>query len=194
MKCLYCDTKRKHYSLYDLFIENDCLCDKCRFNMPLQLKYFKLEELECLSLYEYDSLFKTILLQYKECYDEALAITFLYKIDLFIKLKYLGYKVVYVPSSYEKYKQRGFNHLKLIFKSLNFKEVSGLIMKKDLIQQGKSLSERKQMLDNYYYEGDYINKLLIIDDICTTGSSLLGVYKAFVGKANIIKALVLAKA
>ena len=51
-----------------------------------------------------------------------------------------------------------------------------------------------QRTDNYYYEGDYINKLLIIDDICTTGSSLLGVYKAFVGKANIIKALVLAKA
>ena len=49
------------------------------------------------------------------------------------------------------------------------------------------------MIDNYYYDGDYIDKLLIIDDVCTTGSTLLGIYKAFKCKTNAINALVLAK-
>ncbi len=194
MKCLYCDKPINKYSLYSLLIEKDKLCIECRKLLKLKVKEFNLEDLECISFYEYDSLFKTLLLQYKECYDEALSDIFLYKIDLIIGLMFLGYKVVYVPSSNEKINKRGFDHLKLIFERLGFKEVKGLKMKKDLIQEGKDLSGRKLMLDNYYYDGEYIDKLLIVDDVCTTGSSLLGVSKAFKDKAKHIKAIVLAKA
>ena len=55
------------------------------------------------------------------------------------------------------------------------------------------MAHRREMCNNYYYDGDYIDKLLIVDDVCTTGSSLRGVYNAFKGKARVIKALVLAR-
>ena len=193
MKCLYCDKVINRYSLYSLLIEKDKLCIDCRKDMKLKIHEFKLEELECISFYEYDSLFKTILLQYKECYDEALSEVFLYKIDLMIGLLFMGYKVVYVPSSLSKKEKRGFDHLSLIFNSLDFKVVDGLKMKKELVQEGKDLAHRREMCNNYYYDGDYIDKLLIVDDVCTTGSSLCGVYNAFKGKARVIKALVLAR-
>lgn len=194
MRCLYCDEPISRYSLYSLLIEKDKLCLKCRKQMKLKIQEFKLNELECISFYEYDSLFKTILLQYKECYDEALAEVFLYKIDLLIGLMFMGYKLVYVPSSSTKLKARGFEHLKLIFERMNFKEVDGLKMKKELVQEGKDLECRKKMQDNYYYDGEEIDKLLIVDDVCTSGSSLIGVYKAFKGKARVIKAVILARA
>ena len=192
MNCLYCDKMINHYSLYDLFIEKDLLCSSCRKELNLKLEKFKVEDLDCLCLYKYDSLFKTLLLQYKECYDEALCEVFLYKVELLIRLKYQGFKVVYAPSSEEKRNKRGFDHLKLIFDRLGFETVS-VNKRHEYIQEGKNLNERKQMIDNYYYEGSHIDKLLIVDDVCTTGSTLLGIYKAFLGKADTIKALVLAK-
>lgn len=194
MKCLYCDKTISRYSLYSLLIEKDKLCVNCRKDMKLKIKEFKIDNLECISFYEYDSLFKTILLQYKECYDEALSDVFLYRIDLIIGLMFLGYKVVYVPSSLSKKEKRGFDHLRLIFERMGFKAIDGLKMKKELVQEGKDLRQRREMCDNYYYDGEYIDKLLIIDDVCTTGSSLIGVYNAFKDKAKIIRALVLAKA
>lgn len=192
--CLYCDKKINRYSLYSLFIEEDKLCLKCREQLKVNKQVFYFDDLKVTSLYNYDSLYKTLLLQYKECYDEALAPIFLYKLDVFIRLKYLGYKILYVPSSLEKLNKRGFDHLKLIFSYLEFKEVSGLNKKEELCQANKSLSQREKMIDNYLYDGQDLDKVLIVDDVCTSGSTLKGVYKAIKSHCKHIEALVLAKA
>lgn len=193
MRCLFCDKEINTYSLYDLFIEQDKICSKCRTNLKYHHQSFKIDDLEVESFYDYDSLFKDLLLQYKECYDEALAEIFLYKIIDYLKIKYFGYQILYVPSSSLKRKERGFDHLKEIFKFLGFEEVEGLKMKNDLCQAGKDLNQRLMMCDNYEYDGKPLNKVLIVDDVCTTGSSLRGVYHAIEGKCRKCKAVVLAK-
>lgn len=190
--CLYCDQKINKYSLYTLFLEDDYLCLKCRNEMNLSIHHFYIEDLKVTRLYNYDSLFKTLLLQYKECCDEALAPIFLYKIEIIIRLKYLGYKILYVPSSVDKLNKRGFNHLKLIFEHLGFKEIKGLKKKEELCQANKNIIQREKMIDNFYYEGNKLDKVLIVDDVCTTGSSLKGVYKAIKNHCNHVEALVLA--
>lgn len=192
--CLYCANKINKYDLYNLFIEEDKLCLKCRDKLMPSLNTFYLNDLKVSSIYNYDDeTFKTLLLQYKECYDEALAPVFLYKIDMFIRLKYLGYKILYVPSSKEKLEKRGFNHLKLIFENLNFKEIEGLKKKEELCQANKKISDREKMIDNFYYEGEYLDKVLIVDDVCTTGSSLKGVYKAIKDYCKHVEAFVLSR-
>lgn len=190
--CLLCDKKLNKYTLFSLFIEEDLLCLKCRDLLKVNINTFYLDDLKVTSIYKYESLFKTALLQYKECYDEALSPIFLYKIDYLIRLKYLGYKVLYVPSSNEKLNKRGFDHLKLIFEYLGFKEIKGLKKKEELCQANKGISQREKMIDNFYYEGDKLDKVLIVDDVCTTGSSLKGVYKAIKGYCKHVEALVLA--
>ena len=65
-------------------------------------------------------------------------------------------------------------------------------MKENLIQEGKNLKERRKMLDNYEYVGPDIDKVLIVDDLVTTGSSILGVYKTVRPYAMKVKALSLA--
>ena len=49
------------------------------------------------------------------------------------------------------------------------------------------------MIGNYYYEGEFVPKVLIVDDISTTGASLLAVKEAMKGHCRVIKALVLSK-
>lgn len=193
MKCLYCDSEINEYSLYDLFIESDLLCCKCREKIKYHHQKFKIDDLMVETFYEYDSLFKDLLLQYKECYDEALKSVFIYKIDDYIKIKYLGYQVIYVPSTKTKIRERGFGHLKGIFESLGLKEVCGLKQKSEKCQAGKGYEERLGIQNNFYYEGPKLNKVLIIDDVLTTGSSLMGVYKAIKPYCKKCKAIVLAK-
>lgn len=192
MKCLYCDKTINKYSLIST-IEKDCLCVDCRKGIRMKRRISYYGDLEVMTIYEYESLFKSVLLQYKECYDEALKDVFLYCLEDYLKFRYRGYHIVYVPSSKHKKEERGFEHLRLIFERLKFKEVKGLVMKTELIQEGKNTEERLKMKSNYSYEGDYHEKILIVDDVVTTGSSLLGVYSALRPYSREIKAFVLAR-
>ncbi|MGN1405364.1 MAG: ComF family protein [Erysipelotrichaceae bacterium] len=193
MRCLYCDREIINESFYSLFFERDMLCPDCRKGLGYKHRKFLIDGIKCESFYSYNTLFKQLLLQYKECYDEALKDVFLYRIKENLMIKYHGYKIMYVPSSKEKLSQRGFNHLEEIFSVLNLEEIKGLRMKEELCQQNKDLKSRSLMIDNYIYEGNRADKLLIVDDVCTSGSSLKGVFKAVKPYAREIRALVLAR-
>ena len=151
-----------------------------------------IEDLKVESFYEYDGIFKSLLLQYKECCDEALKDVFLYSLKDYIRIRYSGYRILFVPSSAQKRQMRGFDHLELIFEGVRLPKVEGLRMKEDLIQEGKNAKERSRMKDNYFYEGEKLNRVLIVDDVITTGSSLYGVYRAIRDKARHVRALSLA--
>lgn len=193
MKCLYCNEEINVFTFKSLFIERDLLCYKCRKALYYHHQKFKLDNLEVESFYDYNSLFKDLLLQYKECYDEALKEIFLYDIKDYINIKYHGYKIILIPSTKKKLEERGFNHLDLIFNHLELKMEDGLKMKEELTQENKGYRERNNMINNYYYEGKSLNKALIVDDVCTSGSSLIGAYKVLSKKAKKVKAIVLAK-
>ena len=153
----------------------------------------RIGNLDVLTLYNYDGFFRDLLIQYKECYDEALAPVFLYMLKDYIRLRYRGYKLLFVPSSKTKINERGFNHLELIFKDIKLDIINGLYMKEDMIQEGKNLSERKKIIDNYVYSGKKYNKVLVVDDVLTSGSSVLGVYNAIKPYANKVDILVLSR-
>lgn len=48
------------------------------------------------------------------------------------------------------------------------------------------------MRQNYVYEGELQKKVLIVDDVLTTGSSMIGAYEAIKGKTRHVRALSLA--
>lgn len=191
MRCIYCDSEINKINLKQLLFRDDCLCSECRRKLKINRRVIKLGKLRVESFFNYDGIFKDLLIQYKECFDEALSNVFIYSIRYYIRIRYHGYKILYVPSGEEKLKKRGFNHLELIFKDIGLKKVEGLYMKQQLIQEGKSSHERKKMIDNYVYVGPHIHSVLIVDDVITTGSSILGVYKAIASKADKIKAIAL---
>jgi len=192
MRCLYCGKEIVKQNLVSIFIEDDMLCDICRKQLKINHRYREIDNLKIEVLYNYDvGLFKSLLIQYKECYDEALSPVFLYLIKDYINIKYHGYKLLFVPSSKEKLELRGFDHLKLIFSDVKLKHVDGLSMKQELIQEGKGYGDRRKMLNNYVYSGEKLDKVLIVDDVLTSGSSVLGIYRAIKPYATKVRSFVL---
>lgn len=194
MKCIYCGSKIVKIDFKNLFICEDRLCLDCRNKLKVNKKYVDLGDLKVETFYNYDEgIFRNLLIQYKECYDEALSCVFLYILEEYIRMKYRGYKIVFIPSSKEKLKKRGFNHLELIFATVKLAKANGLEMKEELIQEGKNIKERRMMVDNYIYKGDDLDKVLIVDDVITTGSSILGAYQVLKPHCKRIRALALGR-
>ena len=180
-------------SLKSILIKEDLLCHKCRKELEIKRNIEIINDIEIESYFKYEGMFKTLLLQYKECFDEALSDIFLYDLSEYIRLRYWNYHIVYIPSSKEKLRQRGFDHLRGIFKQLNMKEAGILIQKKDLHQQNKNLKEREKMKNNYIYEGKKVKKILLVDDVLTSGSSIIGAHNSLKGNYEKIKTIVLAR-
>ncbi len=192
-RCIYCDLPIQRETLYSWLIEEDPLCPECRKKLPKQKKITMLEGLPVETFYRYDDFFRGLLLQYKECCDEALKDVFLYRIREELKIRYAAYRILYVPSTKKKKEERGFDHLKKIYAPLRLSEVQGLSLIEEKIQEGKGRKEREAMKDNYRYKGEKQKKVLIVDDVMTTGSSLTGVYRAIQPYAESVRAVCLAR-
>lgn len=189
MRCLYCDKMADKVSLKSLFLKEDELCIDCRNRLVLKRRKIRVQEMEVETFYDYDGMFKSLLLQYKECLDEALKNVFLYEIADYINLRYMGYKVCLIPSSRKKLEFRGFNHLEMMFEQVKLKKLQGLRMKDELCQEGMGLNERMKMLDNFVYDGKQEEKILLADDVLTSGSTLLGAYRTLILCTKTVKVL-----
>ena len=189
-RCIYCDNDLENgKSLISLLCFEDELCGNCRKQLKLIKHHFIIGKVKGLALYDYDSIFKSLLLQYKECYDEALQDVFLYHLNTYLSIKYHGYTMVFMPSSENKIKDRGFNHLEQIFKDVKLEKVNCLHKMVDADQKYLTKKEREKIsltIDKTIHN----EKILLVDDMCTTGSTLKAAIKLFPDKK--LKILVLA--
>lgn len=180
MKCLYCDGDYMHNSsLIHYLISGDMLCEKCRRSLDFKPVRIDIRGMKVLCLYVYDDSFRSLIIQYKECNDEALKDVFIYDVKDYLRVRYHGYKVVWVPSSMSHLKRRGFDHMKGIMESVGL-EMTDIIEKiEDISQNNLNGSKREKMIDNFRLKkGSKIpDKVLLVDDVLTTGSSLYGVYR-----------------
>ena len=192
MRCLYCDKPIEKYTFKSLFLKEDGLCPSCRSGLKVKRRIIDVGEFKVECFFEYDGMYRSLLLQFKECHDEALKDVFLYDLKEYLEIRYFGYEVLFVPSGERKRKERGFDHLQEMFSQLRLKRACGLRMKEDLCQEGMSLAQRKRMYGNYVYEGDRIDKVLIADDVMSSGSSLAGAFHAIRPFAGNVKVLSLA--
>ena len=189
MRCIYCDCIKSKINFSSLFLKEDLLCVKCRDKLRINRKVIDYGSIKVEAFYDYDSLFKDLLIQFKECYDEALKDVFMYWLNDYINMRYYNYDILLMPSSDTKISQRGFNHLEVLFSDLKQRRITGIKLKNQLIQEGKSKIEREKMRNNFIYEGDRIDRVLVLDDVVTTGSSMIGIYNCLKEKVRTIKLL-----
>jgi competence protein ComFC len=151
----------------------------------------------CLSLYYYNDYFKEQLYKLKGCYDIELASTFLYPFSKELKLLFYGYYLILIPSSKSDDDKRGFNHVEEIFKCLNMPILKILSKKFNVKQSDRNFNQRKLILYDLKVNNIkwiYNKKILIVDDVCTTGNTLSAAIKLLKeGKPKKIKVLTLCK-
>lgn len=195
--CKLCFSEFYSNSFPHLFNKKTFICNQCRTKIKPHFIKFKIDDINCMSIYEYDDFFKTLIYQFKGCNDIELAPIFLYEYSFYLSIKYLGYYMVYVPSYFQDNIDRGFNHVIEIFKFLKLKKIDILNKCKRIKQADFTIKERENI-------GEYLNiknnvnlkdkRILIVDDICTSGNTLRACIE-LIKKCNpkTIKCLVICK-
>ena len=176
--------------LVHFIVNTDVICEECRMKMMGCYHQFSIQDLSCIGFYVYDDVVKDMLLQYKEFMDEALYPVFMYPYIRYLRNKYRGYTLVVLPSSDSAYRRRGFSHVEKMFSILGMKMVCPFV-KDEVEQKHRSVQERKSIVEYIHLVGELPNTpLLLVDDMCTTGSTLLACYKLLQNHPFRIEALV----
>ncbi len=178
-------------------VTNQIICNSCLKSLDPKLQKFKINDIDGLSLYEYNETLKKLIFLYKGNRDYELKDVFLSYYVTFLRYKFKGYEIIYVPSYKDKVEERGFDHVRSMFECLNLKENSKVIKLKDEKQSSKNYKERQKIEGLFKLENPELirnKKILIVDDICTTGATLKEISKLInLNYPKDIKILVVAK-
>lgn len=113
-------------------VKRSSICSGCFNKFEGLYETMNVEGVKLYSIYEYNDFIRQLIYQLKGCFDIEIAQVFLKRQRCYLKIKYLNYVLVHVPSSKEDDERRGFNHVREIFKSLNLKSLNVLKKKKIL--------------------------------------------------------------
>ena len=194
MNCLMCGKDLfTSGTIEEILFRDDLLCSNCRSKWVENKKDIKLGPYIVKSSWEYNDAFRSTLIQYKECYDEALKDVFLYPERKKIRHYLRGYTLILMPSTKEKLEERGFSHLKFMFSSLKLPMLEPFITESN--QKGKTLKERKEIGQTMYLKENIHlpYKIALVDDVYTTGSTLRAALSNIDAKTHKIKIYTVAR-
>lgn len=196
VNCKLCFEKI-HFNGINALIKNRMICQKCYNGFELINKKEYINGIEVRYLYEYNDFLKKNIYLLKGCYDIELKDIFLDRWKYILRLIYKGYLLVPVPSYFESDNKRGFNHVEEIFSSLKLISNKCLKKTKDIKQANLSKKQREKIDKVLIIENGEIlkgKKVLIVDDIYTTGSTLnacINLVRKYYPK--VLKCLILCK-
>ena len=183
-----------HITIYDYLKQDQLLCSSCKSQLKRVNLKTKLEGIPLTILFEYNDFLENMIFQYKEGHDVALRDVFFYEDIQKLNDKYRHYTIVLMPSSLEKLQERGFvpveemlTHCKLpiiepFYKSENHKQS---------LQTYKNRGHIKEVIHKKLGFKLPQTKLLLVDDVCTSGSTLKYAYQLLKQHTYKIEALVL---
>ncbi len=161
--------------MFSFIHKNEYLCGNCRELFNPKFIKFDVKGYQALAIYDYDETIKTYLYQFKGCYDYELYPVFLYQYINEIRLLYLGYTVIPIPSYEEENEERGFNHVEEIFSLLKLPMLK-ILEKTEKFKQAKNSAKEREGIKNILKVKDNVDlshkKILLVDDVYTTGSTM----------------------
>lgn len=192
VRCLWCNGMLEDgHDLWDIFTRKLWICGKCEAKLIVQHRHFKIDGVRTESLYLYNDFFRSLLIQYKECCDEALYPIFLARYHRYIHHRYHDYVLVPMPSSIAKKQERGFDHLHLMFEACGLPFCDCLYKLDNIQQKGLSAKQRKH-LQLGLKDMKIPRKLLLVDDVCSTKATLKAAVQLLANQDRCLRIVVVA--
>lgn len=193
-KCLICfGDVQNGISLFDYVSNQDCICGVCRNKFEVANTHIQVGKMKVYALYYYNDFFEDMMFRLKESRDIALASIFLKPFINKLKKQYRGYTFIYAPSSIEKTKIRGFHALEALF-NFGFPCVH-LFEKTQEYKQSQQEYHQRTLVKAYIVRNKVplsSRKIVLIDDMCTSGSTLLAMYELLEKEDVTIKVFTIA--
>jgi competence protein ComFC len=155
------------------------------------MKTVQVKGMSVYALYLYDDFMEECMFQIKEKKDQTLASIFLYPYQTKLRNVFKNKMIIAVPSSNHKTNERGFHALEKMFNPLGY-PMHHVFTKDDIKQSTLNLNQRLEVSKHIHLVNPSIvcgQDVILIDDVCTTGSSLLACYDALrplVASINIV--------
>lgn len=160
---------------FDVFFFNDVLvCKDCMKNFKILKQTYRINGVLLYVLYEYNDFLERLLFQYKEQKDIVLKDVFLYS-HTYLHKTFKKYCVCSLCSSDTKRMERGFEPTIEIFSTLGVFIHSPFYKKENVKQSSQSKKQRSHIKDVLAIKEMYPlpqQKILLVDDVCTTGNTL----------------------
>ena len=173
--CLICFKKVNITDFCRLFNSKIPICQACQTEMEPKFIKFHVDNHKATFLYDYNPFIRKLIYQYKGCYDYELHQVFLDRYAKEIKLRYFDCVIIPIPSYQNEDEQRGFNHVVETFKSIGLNMLNILEKTEKHKQALSSFKQRKEVykyLELRSYPDLSKKKVLIVDDVYTTGSTM----------------------
>jgi competence protein ComFC len=142
--------------------------------MEPKMRLWYVEGIPVRCLYDYNEEIRSLLYQFKGCFDIELGPVFLAYQAPMLRFLYHGYTLVPAPSYQEKNEVRGFNHVELMFAPLRLPFLHPII-KVDDVKQASLHWEQRQHIGSHLRWDDTVSvrgkKILFVDDLFTTGAT-----------------------
>ena len=165
----------RNYDFARLFDGDICICPKCQNEFEPKFTSFNVNGYKATAIFEYTPYVKELIYKYKGCFDYELKDVFLNLYYKEIRMRYSTYKIIPIPSYAEDDKVRGFNHVVEMFKKLGLEPLP-IIEKTAHFKQAENKAKKRSEINKYLVIKKPIDlsniKILIVDDIYTTGSTM----------------------
>ncbi len=178
--CKFCFKPIGEDSFLSGFLGDSTLCPDCYREMKPEWFKWKEGNVPCTALYFYNHTIRTMLYQFKGCGDYELKDAFFAYPRYLLRTIYRGYTIVPAPSSRSHNEKRGFNQVVAMCECLGLPLLDCLEKTVDAKQSDLSAKERAKIGKYLIYRGPKSlskRKILLVDDVFTTGSTARGCLK-----------------
>lgn len=175
-ECLICTSPLLQIPSFIQILHSLPLCLTCLNQFVIIDRKIHFHHYPLRILYYYNTFFQSLLYQYKGLYDIALKDAFLCLYQEELRQRYKDYIIVVAPSAREDNMKRGFAPMATLAYTFSRNVFTDLYKKERYKQSDLTFEERKMVYQKIgICHGEMLKgkKVLILDDVITSGSTLL---------------------